>query len=177
MSLYEIPTAVCAQPVWGAEPHSQCCTHRPRLCFATCRSALVLAAGPRLFQNQFLPRKSQLQILITITGTAEVWFPKLLGTGLYLFQWGQSQLVCTGVQSSTCWCLLRSWSCSPGNHLCLMQCLVMLCTSTWEHFHTMMSNSSIRHAGEQKVEWKTLLNSCKHGTGWKVKIPENWSHI
>lgn len=119
LSLCEVlgltPTATAQGSCW-------CCTHRTWLCSATCKNALVLVAGPRLLKNQFLPRKKQLQILITITGIAEVWFPELLGTGLYLFQWGQSQLVCTGVQSSTCWCLLSSQYCSPGNHLCLLDC-------------------------------------------------------
>lgn len=97
--LCEVPSpceVLSLTPTAAAQGSCQCCTHRTWLCFVTCKSALVLVAGRRLFKNQFLPRKKQLQILI-ITGIAEVWCPKLLGTGLSLFQWGQCQLVCVQV--------------------------------------------------------------------------------
>lgn len=161
------PTASAA-----AQGSCWCCTHRPWLCFAACKSAFVLVTGARVFKNQFLPRKNQLQILITVTGTAEVWFPKLLGTGLCLFQWGQSQLVCTGVQSSTCCCLLSSWYCSPGNHLCLLDCgcsVWQCCAEALENIFT-PGTSALDTQENKKWNWKTLLNSCKHGIGWKVKF-------
>lgn len=112
LSLCEVPSpceVLILTPPAAAQGSCRCCTHRTRLGFATCKSALVLVAGLRPFKNQFLPRKKtpadfnhhHWHCRGVIAKTAWDW-------SLFISVGTIPACVCAGVQGSTCCCLLSS---------------------------------------------------------------------